>query len=151
MQAGDLIFVRQTGIISDIIRAVDKGEFDHVAIAVDDKRILEAQYNTKVHIIDNPYTDYEVVSLRLGDKARVEEFAQLYLGKHYDFPEIIRIFFRIELGVNWLKKFNDDKAVVCSELTGDYLEYVGIAKKGEELLAPNELYNSVKVLLGEKR
>lgn len=146
MQAGDLVFVREKGVIADIIEAVDHGQFDHVAIAVDDKRILEAQYNIKVHITDNPYTDYEVVSLCLGDKARIDEFAQKYLGENYDFPELIRILFRIELGVKWLKKFNDDKSVVCSELAGDYLEFVGIATKGEELLAPNELYNSVKSL-----
>lgn len=144
MQAGDLVFVRNKGLISDVIRAVDKGPFDHVAIAVDDKRILEAQYGTKVHIIDNPYTDYEVVALNLGDKANVDLFAKMYLGKQYDFAELVRILFRIEFHVNWLSKFNNEKEVVCSELAGDYLEFVGIAKKGEELLAPNELYRNIK-------
>ena len=54
MKAGDLVFVVDTGIISDIIREVDTGKFDHVAIAVNEKEIIEAQYNTPVHVIPNP-------------------------------------------------------------------------------------------------
>lgn len=146
MQAGDLIFVRQKGVIADIITAVDIGEFDHVAIAVNETDIIEAQYNTKVHIIPNPYLNYEVVALHLGNRAKMAEFSKLYLGKKYDFTELVRILVRKELHVNWLDQFNNGKEVICSELAGDYLEYVGIAPKGEELLAPNELYNNVKAL-----
>lgn len=146
MQAGDLIFVRGQDIISDLIRVVDKGQFNHVAIAVNETDILEAQYNTKVHIIPNPYNDFEVVALNLAEKSKVEEFAQKYLGEDYDFAEIVRVWFKIETGIKWFDKFNTTKEVICSELAGDYLEFVGIALKGEELLAPNQLYRNIKVL-----
>lgn len=145
MQAGDLIFVGESGLIPDIIRYFDKGKFDHVAIAVDENHILEAQYNTKVHIIENPYKNFEVVSLNLKN-CKIDEFTKKYLGEPYDFGEILKIWVRLEFHINYFNKFNDAKEVICSELAGDWLEFTGIAKKGEELLAPNELYRSVKAL-----
>lgn len=144
MEAGDLVFVSEYGPISRLIRFFDKGRFNHVAIAVDSTRILEAEYSTKVRIIENPYTDFEVVSLKLGANSRIEEFSQLNVGKRYDFWEVLRIWIRIMFGISYFNKFNDSKEVVCSELAGDYLEFVELAKKGEELLGPNELYTDVK-------
>lgn len=144
MQAGDLVFVREQGLIPDVIRYFDKGKFNHVAIAMDSTHILEAEYNTKVHVIENPYTDIEVVSLNLKDLSKIEEFVKQYDGEEYDFGEVLRIFIRLELHIDFFNKFNDTKEVICSELAGDWLELIGITKKGEELLAPNELYRSIK-------
>lgn len=146
MEAGDLVFVREKGIIPSIIRFFDKGKFNHVAIAIDDTHILEAEYNTRVRIIENPYTDIEVVPLKIKDKSKVKRFAAMNIGKKYDFGEIVRIWLRLVFGWSWFSKFNTPKEVVCSELAGDFLQYVGIAPKGSELLAPNELYREIKSL-----
>lgn len=146
MEAGDLLFVRETGFIPDVIRFFDKGEFNHTAIAVDSTHILEAEYNTKVHVIENPYTDFEVVSLNLKDLTKMDEFVKKFDGEEYDFGEILRILIRLELHIDFFNKFNDTKEVICSELAGDWLEFIGIAQKGEELLAPNELFRSVKAM-----
>lgn len=146
MEAGDLIFVRTKGIIPALIRFFDKGRFNHTCIAYSATEILEAEYNTVVHVIPMPdeYTNIEIVSLHLGCNSRIEEFSKMNIGKRYDFWQIFRIWVRKVFKWRGLDKFNDTREVVCSELAGDYLEYEGIAKKGEELLAPNELYRSIK-------
>lgn len=146
MKAGDLVFVRSKGIIPSLIRFFDKGRFSHVAIAYSDTEILEAEYNTRVHVIPMPeeYKDFEVVPLHLGENNRIVEFSKDYIGKKYDFLEIFRIWFRKVFKWRGLDRFNDTREVVCSELVGDYLEFVGIAEKGTELMAPNELYKFIK-------
>ena len=82
--------------------------------------------------------------MNLGDNSKIDEFRKLYEGKKYDFLECLRIVARKDLGISYFDKFNNSDEVICSELAGDYLEFVGIAPKGEELLAPNELYNDIK-------
>ena len=145
METGDLVFVRENGPIARLIRFFDKGRFNHVAIAVDSERILEAQYNTRVQVIPNPYTDYEVVHLKLGDDSRINEFVCMNLGKRYDYLEILRIWVRLVFGITYFNKFNTAKEVICSELAGEYLEFVKlIDNTDEELSTPNELYRDIK-------
>jgi hypothetical protein len=144
MEAGDLVFVREKGIIPSIIRFFDKGKFNHVAVAYSDTEIIEAQYNTLVRVIPLTYTDYEVVPLKLGDNSNIEVFAQHFIGTKYDFSEILNIWLRLLFGISFFSKFNTPKEVICSELAGYYLEERGVFERGVELLAPNELYKAVK-------
>lgn len=146
MKTGDVVFVREKGIIPSIIRFFDRGKFNHVAIFVSDTEILEAEYNTKVRMIKFPYDDYEVISLNLTDEQqeKVKSFAPQFVGENYDFLEILSIWFRICFGITELGKFNNPKSVICSELVAYFLENLKIAPIGTELLAPNELYTFLK-------
>lgn len=146
MKTGDVVFVREKGIIPSIIRFFDRGKFNHVAIFVSDTEILEAEYNTKVRMIKFPYDDFEVISLNLTDEQqeKVKSFAPQFVGENYDFLEILSIWFRICFGITELGKFNNPKSVICSELVAYFLENLKIAPIGTELLAPNELYTFLK-------
>lgn len=145
MKAGDLVFVRSRGLIPRIIRLFDKGKFNHVAIALSETEILEANWYTRVHIISiSIHDDYVVVPLNLGEKHNMEVFTSRFLGLRYDFKEIVSIWVRKLFGFKYLGKFNTPKEVICSELAAYYLEDRGIAEPGIELLAPNELYAYIK-------
>lgn len=152
MEIGDIIFVREMGIIPSIIRFYDKGKFNHVCICVGNNKILEAEYNTRVHVTDFTYNDYEIIPLNLtiGQKDRVLKKAKQFIGEKYDFLQILDIWLRICFGITELAKFNSPKAVICSELVAYILEDLGLASKGTELLAPNELFNYLKEKLNYK-
>jgi hypothetical protein len=144
MKAGDLIFVRTKGVLPTLIRFFDKGRFSHVAIAYSETQILEVDFDTSVRIVENPYDDIEVVSIPLKDITLLETFGKKYIGKKYDYAQIFRIWLRLVFGFKWLNRFNNPREVICSELAGEYLITIGLAYKGEELLAPNELYKDIK-------
>ena len=144
MKAGDLVFVRTKGIIPSIIRYFDKGKFNHVAIAYSETQILEVDFDSCVRIVTLPYEDVEVVPIPLKDITLLENFGKKYIGKKYDFGQIFRIWVRLVFGFKWLNRYNNAREVICSELAGEYLQCIGLAYKGEELLAPNELYKDIK-------
>jgi hypothetical protein len=152
MQTGDIVFVREKGLIPSIIRFFDKGKFNHVAIFVSDTEIIEAEYNTRVHITPFQYDDYEIISFNLTDeqKNRVKEFAKKFVGEKYDLIEIVSIWLRICFGITELGKFNSPKQVICSELVAYFLEDLKLTPLGVELLAPNELFRFLKYKLNNK-
>lgn len=146
MQTGDVVFVRDKGLLNDLITSVDKGQFDHVALFVSETEIIEANYDIKVEIDKFSYPNYEIISLNLNEEqqAKVLELSKKYIGKKYDFMEILDIFLRKEFNLTFLEKLNNESEVICSELVADILEGIGILEKGAELLAPNELYTLLK-------
>lgn len=145
MQAGDIIFVGGNGPIDRLIRVFDHGPYNHVAIFVSDTEILEAQYNTKVHVIKNPYHEpnyvTNVVSMKMTDEqvAKLNKLKDQYLGEGYDFGEIFLIFLRLEFGIR-LGQFNCPDEQICSELVARLLVGLGLADNKAIDLAPNELF-----------
>lgn len=144
MKAGDLVFVRTKGILPALIRFFDKGRFNHVAIAYSETQILEVDFDTCVRIVTLPYDEVEVVPIPLKDIILLENFGKKYIGKKYDLGQVFRIWVRLVFGFKWLNRFNNPREVICSELAGEYLQYIGLVDAGEELLAPNELYRDIK-------
>lgn len=134
MQAGDIIFVRGNSLISKIIRHFDNGEFTHVAIALDDKHVVEADRFKRVSIAHLKYNDYEIVSLPV-DAFFIAEKAFSSIGRRYDYVQIVSYMFRkfFKTGV-----INDPSALICSELVAEVLDM-------QELLnsTPNELYTAL--------
>jgi hypothetical protein len=147
MKSGDIIFVRDNSLISKLIRLIDHGKFSHVAIAVSDSDILEAQYNTKTRITPFYFTDYEIVDLGLSDEKmkRVAELAPKLVGYKYDFLEIVTIFVRNVFDRKF-RIFNSPKAYICSELVEFVLSDIGVIPKDKDLrnITPNELYDYLK-------
>jgi hypothetical protein len=142
MKSGDIVFVRGNSLISWLIKLFDHGQFSHVAIAVSDNEVLEAEYNTKTRITPFYFTDYEIVDLGLSTEQmkRVEELAPKLVGYKYDFMEIISIFVRNVFD----KKFriwNSPQAYICSELVEFVLSDIGVIPKDKDLrnITPNEL------------
>lgn len=135
MQAGDIIFVRGNSLLSSIIKHFDNGEFTHVAIALDDKHVIEADCFKRVSIAHLKYDDYEIVSLPV-DAFFIAEKAFSYIGKRYDYIQIFSYMSRkfFKTGV-----INDPSALICSELVADILEMPVLINS-----TPNELYKAIK-------
>lgn len=125
---GDIIFVRGNTVISKLIRFFDKGKgFTHVAIALDDNHVLDAQYPWGVRIRHFRFSDYEVIRVPIDvDKAKE------YLLYRYDFKQLIWYMFR--KGKIW----NTPDQFICSE-------FIAYAMNRKDLvnLTPNELYEKL--------
>jgi Permuted papain-like amidase enzyme, YaeF/YiiX, C92 family len=133
IKAGDILFVRGHSPLSRVIRLFDKGEFSHVAIALSDTHILEAQYYTKTRITPIYFDDYEVISLDLPEHELLKISIQL-VGKWYDYLQIV--------GYMVERKTNNPNQLICSELVASVLYSLGEVEDYEEVkdLTPNELY-----------
>lgn len=136
METGDLIFVRGHSLISNIVRAVDKGEFSHVAMAVSPTHVIEAEWSTKSVITPVHYEDYEVVSLDLTEEQKdiiIKKAIQL-TGRWYDYPQA--------LGYLFSRKWGSPKNLVCSEIVYLLLKEIGL-DLGNPDVTPNELYQGI--------
>jgi uncharacterized protein YycO len=149
LQTGDIIFVGGNQLIDEIIRFFDHGDYNHVAMFVSDTEILEAQYNTKVHVVDNFYDgpDYKtiIIPMNLTDeqKEKLGKLKDKYIGEGYDYGDIFIKFLRLEFGIN-LERFENPKEQICSELVGRLLVGLGLADKSVIDMAPNELFRYLK-------
>lgn len=153
-RAGDVVFIRGKGPISSIIRLFDRGEFSHVAIFVSDTEIIEAEYSTRVRIVEFDYEDYEIVPMNFTAEEALEirNVAELLLGRWYDYFYVFVLWLRLAFGKTLGDKYvNDPKKMICSELVAYILIHQG--RGSEELLSytPNELYSALCTLLPENR
>lgn len=136
MEAGDLIFVRGHSLVSSIVRAVDKGEFSHVAMAVSPTHVIEAEWSTKSVITPLHYEDYEVISLGMTEeqKDRIIKKAIQLTGRWYDYPQAV--------GYLFSRKWGSPKNLVCSEIVYLLLKEIGL-DLGDSNITPNELYTAI--------
>lgn len=138
LQTGDIIFIRGRGIISNTIRAIDRGEFSHVAVALSDTHVIEAEWNTKSIIKPFEHEDYEIVTLMLTDeqKDRLIKRAIQLTGMWYDYPQLLGYMFK---GA----KYGTPKRLICSEVAYELLLEVGIDVMDRNI-SPNKLYSYLK-------
>ncbi len=141
METGDLIFVRGDSLVSKAVRFFDKGEFSHVAIALSDSHILEAQYFTKSRITPMYFSDYEIMKIPLTENEQHEalEIGVDLVGKWYDYLQII--------GYVLNSNFNNPRQLICSEMIALFLFRLGKINNYEEYayLKPNELYSKLNI------
>ncbi|MED3976179.1 YiiX/YebB-like N1pC/P60 family cysteine hydrolase [Priestia megaterium] len=163
MKKGDIVFVRGKGWLSKVIRYFDSGEFSHCAIAVSKYRIIEANYNTRVSVSifdESKYDLIEVIDLGLSDKQRdiVYERAMKYLGKKYDYFQLIWYALKKVFHFKGRNLLNNPNDMICSELVFIALDESGILRdlgindtvtNGSDL-TPNELYDLVKYVSYKK-
>jgi hypothetical protein len=149
MKAGDIVFVRGNSPLSYLIKYLDKGEFSHVAIAVSDNEILEAQYFTRSRITPFYFKDYEIIDLGLSysHRNKVKELSKSLEGKIYDYFQVFLYFIRAVF-YKELKIYHSPNYILCSELADIILTNIGIIPKDKFLgnVTPNELYNYLKTL-----
>ena len=142
MQAGDLVFVRGRSLISRLVLYFDKGEWSHVAIAISDKEVIEAQYLSKVGIASlDKYDDYEVIPMNLTpwEQSKLLSIAKTLEGSWYDYRQVFYYVFRNIFKLNKEPMWNNPNALICSELV--YVLYRSIDRiYGDDYITPNELY-----------
>lgn len=134
LKVGDIVFVRGSSFVSKVVRYFDKGEFSHVAVAVSDTHIIEAEWDTKSVIKPIEYKKYEVISLNLTDeqKDRLIKKAIQLTGRWYDYPQLLNYIFG-------QSRWGSTKNLICSEIVYILLLEIGI-DVGDRNITPNELY-----------
>lgn len=144
MRAGDIIFVRGKSPLSKIIRFFDKGKYSHVAIAISQTHIIEAQYFTKVRVVENYYKDYDILDLNLSEneRSRVAVEGIQYVGKYYDYFQALWYSLRYVFNLETSQIWNSPNSMICSELIDLLLYDVGVVREHKYIgnLTPNELY-----------
>jgi hypothetical protein len=149
MKAGDIVFVRGNSIISKIVMLFDKGKFSHVAIAVSDTEILEADWYTRTRITGFHFDDYEIVSLDLSDEERelIPHASISVVGKHYDYLQIMWYVLKTMFSIKGKNRFNSPNNLICSEVIFYILSEIGrvdLAIGISPDVTPNELYKIFK-------
>ncbi|MFC9727554.1 MULTISPECIES: YiiX/YebB-like N1pC/P60 family cysteine hydrolase [Bacillus cereus group] len=158
MRQGDIVFLQGKSLISKAVRFFDKGTFSHVAIAMSETHILEADFDTRVSIVPldkKQYNIIEVIDLGLNqeERSRVVDMGTKVIGKKYDYMQIIWYILDKLLGLKGKNRLNNPNNYICSELVFVVLEEAGIL---EELtlksgsrgidMTPNQLYDFIKYI-----
>jgi cell wall-associated NlpC family hydrolase len=141
VETGDVVFVRSNTWISKLVRHFDKGRFSHVAIAVSNGRVIEAQYNIKSKVRPLKYKSYEVFPMDLTDKQKrhLASILKKYKGKKYDF------LLAFSMTSNWFRLDNPNY-MICSELAVDILKEIGVLDPNLRDMKPNEFYDYLTVV-----
>jgi len=155
MKAGDLIFVKNNGWIFKRIRDVLDSEYDHIAICVSDKYLVEATPTRGVAREDITKYDSAIHSVcRLRDEyksniSKMVSYCESKIGSNYDLLQLISLYILIILGVRRnIDPLDVREAFVCSELVGQGAEEAGIIfvdGVATDRLTPEDIYNSEKL------
>ncbi len=126
--------MKGSSLVSRLIQYFDKGEFTHVALALDDKHVIEADRFKRVSIEHMHYTDYEIVSFP-EDAFFLAQNAYSFIGKKYDYLQVLSYAMKrlFRLGV-----LNNPNALICSELIAEIL-----GREDLKNSTPNELYRAL--------
>lgn len=125
MITGDIIlFKRNKGFISWVISLLTMSEYTHVAIALDSRRILEANRFIKSRIV---YLDvdaelhsiYRIENLTDFHKLNIMNLIKAFEGYPYDYKQIYRWFMLLAFNRE-VSVVNRANALFCSEIV-DYV------------------------------
>lgn len=145
MRKGDILFVRGKSLISKVINSVD-GPYSHVALALSDDTILEAQRFTESRIVKNYHVDYDIHRLDLTDEQRdmIVECALQLIGREYDYAQVVGTLFNRLFHIT---RKNNRSKFICSELVVEMLYIIGyIDECDKEAIihcTPNELFEFI--------
>ncbi|MGD7021788.1 YiiX/YebB-like N1pC/P60 family cysteine hydrolase [Rossellomorea vietnamensis] len=129
METGDIVFFKGESWISSLITSLTGSSFSHVALAVNDEKVIEADRFIKCRI--RKINAEEIVTLkRVKGGLTKEEKNQLlnlvpdYLGRPYDYGAIARWFFRLLF--KWeLPIVDKANALYCTELVDRLYMQIG--------------------------
>lgn len=144
-KTGDIVFIRSTGIIGDLVRDFDPGEYNHVVMIVNDEgEMVEANEGERVTITLFPYEELEhkVVSPNYTSEQleKIYDGAGKYVGEKYDNLEIAGIVLAKLTGLKLFRHLQNPHEEICSKLAASILIDVGFAGKTIWDMTPNELY-----------
>lgn len=123
-----VVFTSQDNVGSGFIRAVEGGDYSHMALVLPGDRVIESVKATGVRIrrLDSLLEDawhYSLMHLEVPDENAAVDFAMKQVGKPYDTMGLVGFGF----GRDWQQ---DDKWY-CSELGMTILHHGGITLAGQ--------------------
>jgi hypothetical protein len=130
MEAGDLLFVKGDCYASHLIRFFLKSDYTHVTIAMDDTHICEVDIFTKMKVMKNPYTEFDLYRLnrKLTEKEKDEITSFLIekckRSKGYDWWRLVSI--GIKKYFRWNLIIHEQDRYICSEIIDKAYQHIGI-------------------------
>lgn len=149
MRAGDIVFFHGKGIVSWLIRKVTNGRFNHSAIAISDKLVLESEWNSGVRIRNIEAYEKEGAIIEVvpmyASMLQVSELHKIcnshVSAKFYDWKQIGKLLLKYVFHIS-LKKRNTRERVICSELCAMVLLDCGMTMDYDIIeFSPQELYD----------
>lgn len=152
MKAGDIVFFQSNSLISRIISRVTSSPYSHVAVAVSETHIIEANrgiLSREIELSELLVPGVKVVLKRPTisevEVAKVVESARSMIGKDYDMMSIFQWLVIILLNIPRVGFFNTPNKLYCSELIDIAFSNAGvdlIPNRSTGIVLPSELYNS---------
>lgn len=122
LQPGDIILFKGNGIVSKFVKFFTRSEYTHVAMMVSDTKMIEANWNKKVNVVDFIYNPLEMEvyryknSLNVNQQISVVQTSYEMLNKYYDYAQIVVYLFEFFSKKHFNNPFNFQQFVICSEL-----------------------------------
>ena len=148
MKAGDIVFFRNKGLIPWLIRKVSGGYYNHVAIALSENLLLEAEYNSNTCIRNISFyhakgSEIKTIPMNITNE-QLEMIYKItdeyYSTKFYDMKLICKMFLKYVFAIPFT--VNTQEKVVCSELVAMVLLDAKITDDFQIInFSPQELYD----------
>lgn len=119
---GDILLVKQSGIVSNLIRTITKSNWNHSAYFISNKYFIEADFSgVKVsNLGELKYKEFAIYRCPEATQSQIykaTEFCQKQVGTKYEFFKILKLFFLYILNLSKNTNIPDnDKKWICSEL-----------------------------------
>lgn len=156
LQTGDIILYKPETFVGDLICKMTKSPYSHVALVLEGSQILNANRFIKSNVIELEYNEdihhiYRPKNIKEIHKESIIQRSYKYIGKRYDYLQIIGLFLRVTF--NWnIHSLNSLNKFICSEVIDKIYYESGVQRLDDKLLfniTPFELldkYEFVKVI-----
>jgi hypothetical protein len=130
MESGDLLFIRGDCYASPFIRFFLKSNYTHVTIVLDEEYICEVDLFTKMKIMKNPYTEYDLYRIKGNMSVLQKRQLVQYLkkkseqSKGYDWWRIVSLCLQKYLRFNII--IHSPDRYICSEIIDKAYQHIGI-------------------------
>lgn len=138
----DILFYKGNSFLSRLIKRKTHSVYSHVALVLDDKHLLQINWNHRIKIEHIAYTKkkYDVYRLQLElspfQKMRIKKFIYQTLNTQYDFKEIIGILLKFNIRTN-------NKKFICSSWINECFKSIGISLNKDKLVTPQNLITNL--------
>ena len=156
MIKGDIILVRNKGMLFDRIRSAMNSEYDHVGIMITENTLIDATPTTGVSVRSlEVFNGLDIQIYRLKDqyKPSIDKMIEYCLdkvGSRYDIIQTICLYFLMILGIKkTLNPIDIGNAFVCSELIAQAATFSGFnfdESMATDRITPADIARSDKVL-----
>lgn len=142
MFEGDVLFYKKTDFfISKVIAFLTKSDYTHVAIIINYNEetnivtVVESNRFTKTKIsqifLDDNYVIYTIPNKTKEMQDKILKFADLSLGKKYDYLQVLGLFFSLLFKKGRNEYFNNKNKYICSELIDLAYYQAGVPRKNQ--------------------
>jgi len=148
--AGDIIFVRSRGILSNVIRWITKGHWNHVGLVsgkIEDHTLICEAGRSGIDINDlvwrkirkENYSIYRLEGITAHQRSELVQQCLSWVGVSYDYPACLNF-------ITWETWFGNAKEMICSEMLYRALRGLNLIDDvfDPEEVSPADLFRELK-------